>query len=84
MKYIMKILGVILLLICFSCKQEAQSVSHNGNYQVEFLFEKDGCKVYRFYDGRYVYYSDCRGKIESTYTTGGKHKTTHYDETLNN
>jgi len=30
---------------------------------VDYLFEHDGCKVYRFYDrGNYVYFTNCRGE----------------------
>jgi len=37
---------------------------------IEFLFEHNGCKMYRFYDsGKYVYWSDCQGKVQSDYTT---------------
>lgn len=33
---------------------------NNKTYQVDFLFEYDGCKVYRFADfGNYIYFSNC-------------------------
>jgi hypothetical protein len=53
---------------------EAQEVTHSGDFNVELLFEKDGCKVYRFEDGsRYIYWSDCSGKMQSdTYHSTGK------------
>ncbi|NDV69143.1 DUF4884 domain-containing protein [Dysgonomonas sp. 25] len=36
----------------------------NPSYRVEYLFEHDGCKVYRFYDrGNYVYFTNCKGNI---------------------
>lgn len=36
---------------------------NNGTYKVSYLFEHDGCKVYRFVDkGTYVYFTNCRGE----------------------
>jgi len=36
---------------------------NNKTYKVEYLFEHDGCKVYRFYDyGNYVYFTNCNGQ----------------------
>lgn len=32
-------------------------------YTVEYLFEHEDCKVYRFYDrGYYVYFTNCNGE----------------------
>jgi hypothetical protein len=39
---------------------------NNKNYDVDFLFEYEGCKVYRFYDyGNYVYFTNCRNETTS-------------------
>ncbi len=69
MKKTLIILGIALSLT--SCVHEAQSVSREGiEFEVEFLFEKDGVKMYRFYDnGRYHYYTD-RGETMSSQTSG--------------
>lgn len=67
-------LGVMLLA---SCQGEAQSSTQEGDYRVEFLFEKDGVKVYRFYDGRTHYFTS-RGETMSTQSSGK----THYTETI--
>ena len=47
---------------------------NNSTYKVEYLFEHDGCKVYRFRDyGQYVYFTNCNGqaiaKTDSTTVT---------------
>lgn len=43
-------------------KQEAPA--NNATYKVEYLFEHDGCKVYRFHDmGHYVYFTNCQGDV---------------------
>lgn len=37
---------------------------NNETYNVEYLFEHDGCKVYRFRDmGNYVYFTNCNGNV---------------------
>ena len=41
---------------------------NNQTYEVSYLFEHDGVKVYRFWDGRTVYYTDARGKTSWTET----------------
>lgn len=38
----------------------------NSTYQVEYLFEHEGCKVYRFMDmGHYIYFTNCKGDVTS-------------------
>lgn len=76
---------IILIAILFTgCVQDAKHSTQNGNFKVEFLFEQNGCKMYRFCDGgRYVYWSDCQGKTQSDFTTrSGKSSTTHSEETI--
>jgi len=84
MKQILLALAFITLV---GCRENAlkKVESNNSGVEVELLFENDGCKVYRFWDGNYVYYTDCTGKISYEYTTqSGKSQTTHKVETLNN
>ncbi|GET35009.1 DUF4884 domain-containing protein [Prolixibacter bellariivorans] len=39
---------------------------NNKTYRVQYLFQHDGCKVYRFYDeGHYVYFTNCSGETTS-------------------
>jgi hypothetical protein len=36
---------------------------NNQTYEVAYLFEHDGCKVYRFRDqGNWVYFTNCSGE----------------------
>lgn len=85
-----KLLIISAVFLLMSCGKEAESVSFKGlgNFKVEFLFENEGCKMYRFEDGgRYIYYSDCRGAIEYQYrtsTNGGKSSIRYEQQTLNN
>ena len=69
---------IILVLVTVSCKKDPQSTVQKGNFIVEYLFENDGCKAYRFKDGkRYIYYTDCSGRTEYQYqVSNGKSSTT--------
>lgn len=42
---------------------QTKEPENNKTYQVDYLFEHEGCKVYRFYDkGNYVYFTNCKGE----------------------
>lgn len=65
---------------CKNKEQEIQSTSNNA-MKVELLFEHDGVKVYRFYDGRTIYYTDARGKTSWSETkSNGKNSRIEYHE----
>jgi hypothetical protein len=45
-----------------------KEATNNSDYSVSYLFEKDGIKVYRFYDrGEYVYFTS-EGNVTNTNT----------------
>jgi hypothetical protein len=54
------LLAVLAIAGCVK-QEEGEAVTTNSNFKLERLFTHDGCTVYRFYDARYRYYSDCRG-----------------------
>lgn len=56
---------LISLTACFSQRPIAkQTPANNETYKVEYLFEHDGCKVYRFQDmGNWVYFTNCGGDV---------------------
>jgi hypothetical protein len=71
MKTLIKTAALSILFIpLFSCSTQ-QPISqvrpdNNKTYEVEYLFEHDGCKVYCFYDrGHYVYFSNCNNIVTS-------------------
>ena len=79
----------IILLSCLmqlSCRAiqipiSKQSPKSNKTYEIEYLFDHDGCKVYRFKDGgHYVYFTSCKGETTSVLSdsTG-----THYIKSQN-
>lgn len=94
MKLLTIILAAVLCAVCLSgCEQTVKtptSVNQNTstNYKVTLLFEVDGIKVYRFYDGRAVYFTNANGKTSYDYTTTHRvgnhtHSTTHHVESVN-
>ena len=70
MKKIIPLLCVFSLIGCFSEKPiSREPPKNNVTYKVEYLFEHDGCKVYRFRDnGNYVYFTSCKGETTSVLT----------------
>jgi hypothetical protein len=67
-----KLLLVIVITFMFvGCSKEPQTTEIIGNgFSVEFLFEKDGIKVYRFYDGGRAHYFTSKGETISTQSNG--------------
>lgn len=82
----MKVSILILLALLMGCESKSleKQKTNNQKYEVDFLFEHDGCKIYRFYDrGSSRYFVKCANgdsKTISTHTTGGKSKTIHNDD----
>ncbi|HXB06116.1 MAG TPA: DUF4884 domain-containing protein [Puia sp.] len=66
MRYLLLLL-LLLMLTAMSCTVQqpiTSEPSHNNqDYCVDYLFEHDGCKVYRFWDrSYYVYFTNCTGE----------------------
>lgn len=82
-----KLIIVLLTLIIVSCAKEGTYVpSQNAkaDFQVEFLFECDDVKIYRFSDaGEFKYFATGNGRMtNSTYTrSNGKSRIT-FDDTV--
>ena len=62
---------IAVFTLFFSCKVIQKPVSRvvpsdNATYTVDYLFEHEGCKVYRFVDhGNYVYFTNCNSDVTS-------------------
>jgi hypothetical protein len=71
LKFILGLTIFFFVLVLFTaCEKQAQSSAIKGNnIEVEFLFEQDSVKVYRFYDGSYHYFTT-RGETMSTKSAG--------------
>ena len=58
------ILGSVVWLT--ACQKPAESSATVGReFKVEKLFTHEGCTVYRFFDDRHVYYTNCQGSTQS-------------------
>jgi len=74
-----KYLPLLFCLAAAGCYTQRYPITteapkNNATYKVQYLFEHEGCKVYRFYDyGQYVYFTNCNGqaiaKTDSTTVT---------------
>jgi hypothetical protein len=61
------LLIAVVAIMMSSCYKNAQETSTEGNgFNVEYLFEKDGIKVYRFADGGRYHYFTNKGETMST------------------
>jgi hypothetical protein len=80
------LLALLVLSACYSYRQpiSKEPAENNKDYTVEYLFEHDGCKVYRFRDHNktgdyYVYYTNCKGdavaRTDSTAVSNSTHVT---------
>lgn len=69
--------GIIFTSCALGTPITTQEPSNNKTYQVDYLFEHDGCKVYRFYDHNYyVYFTNCNGETTSVRTDSTKTRVT--------
>jgi hypothetical protein len=60
-------------MIFGACMNEPMSKERLGKddgFEVEYLFDKDGIKVYRFYDNGRTHYFTTGGETISTHTSG--------------
>lgn len=75
--FFVSLLTILALAACTTNKPLAKGPSDNNKtYEVEYLFEHDGCKVYRFFDyGNYVYFTNCEGNTTAIGSDSLAHRT---------
>jgi len=58
------LIPMLYLAACMPQRPIARIIpDNNKSYEVQYLFEHEGCKVYRFQDGTdWVYFTNCRGE----------------------
>lgn len=62
MRYVMLMVAALMLT---ACNKEPETTRAAGvGFKVETLFTVDGCTVYRFADGGYKYFTNCKGTTE--------------------
>lgn len=69
MTLLLRLIIVLMLVLLVACGKTPQSSAQteNPSFQVDTLFVKDGCTVYRFKDNfRFVYFTRCvRGESKT-------------------
>lgn len=74
MKKIIFLFTFIFSMFLSSCEKTGSPVQTDGakhDFDVQFLFEVEGVKVYRFFDaGDYIYFTNTSGT--TSYMTGSK------------
>lgn len=79
-----KLFMLAAMLALIGCEKASEVQVQSGEFNVERLFTVDGCTAYRFRDsGRAVYYTNCQGSTQSTYSEGKhtKERVTQTDRT---
>lgn len=62
-KSLLPLLAILSCSCSISEPLKREKADNNVTYKVDYLFEHEGCKVYRFYDrGNNVYFTNCKGE----------------------
>jgi hypothetical protein len=72
------VLGAMIFGACINEPISKERIGKDDGFEVEYLFDKDGVKVYRFFDNGHYHYFTTKGETISTQTAG---KTT-YSENI--
>jgi hypothetical protein len=72
------VLGAMIFGACINEPMSTERLGKGDGFEVEYLFDKDGIKMYRFYDNGHYHYFTTKGETISTQTEGK----THYTENI--
>lgn len=61
------VLGAMIFGACSNEPMSTERLGKDDGFAVEYLFEKDGVKVYRFYDNGYAHYFTTQGETISVH-----------------
>ena len=75
-------LGAILFGACTNEPMSKERLGKDDGFEVEYLFEKDGVKMYRFYDGMHYHYFTSRSETITTQTSGSGKNENRYEENI--
>ena len=75
-------LGAILFGACTNEPMSKERLGKDDGFEVEYLFEKDGVKMYRFYDGMHYHYFTSRGETITTQQNSSGKTTTYHEENI--
>jgi hypothetical protein len=70
MRKILLLLTFVSLIGCTSKSISVEQTGKDNSITIEFLFEKDGLKMYRFYDLAHYHYFTTKGDVTTTQKAG--------------
>lgn len=76
---------LFLILFLGGCTKPPLQITQtdNAEFQAEFLFKHDGCKIYRFHDAGYShYFTNCTSVTSTRDEACGKGCTRHVEELI--
>jgi hypothetical protein len=79
------LIAIIVMVLLGACTKKGQDVKFSGvdNYEVQFLFEVEGVRVFRFRDNNYNHYLAIGGSIITKRTiNSGKSSVTTYPDVI--
>lgn len=80
----MKKLLILCVVLFASCEKKSVSSSTTKNgIKIEFMFEKDGVKIYRFEDSNRYHYFTTKGEIINPQKESNGHSVNYYDDNIN-
>jgi len=62
------VLGAMIFGACMNEPMSKERLGKDDGFEVEYLFDKDGVKVYRFYDNGHYHYFTTKGETISVQT----------------
>ena len=75
-------LGAIVFGACSNDPMSKERLGKDDVFEVEYLFEKDGVKVYRFEDGGRYHYFTTKGETISIQQNSSGKTTTYHEENI--
>ena len=69
-RYFILFISLTMLYGCLGEPQSIENTGKNGDFHIEYLFEKDGIKMYRFYDGGRLHYFTTSGETMTEQSVG--------------
>jgi hypothetical protein len=75
-------LGAIIFGACSNDPMSKERLGKDDVFEVEYLFDKDGVKVYRFEDGGRYHYFTTKGETISTQQNSSGKTTTYHEENI--
>lgn len=83
MKILLFSVACVFMFGCEKKGTEEKITGNKDNFNVEFLFQKDECKVYRFKDdGRNHYFTNCNGETMTVHSYQCGKSRCHFQENI--